>query len=95
MVIDDASYWNVVCHRLPRVKEVLTLLFGGMLLDRQGWSAVTGERVAKTLRKRFNKALKANYVKKVIVKHGQRPGGDGKLWFCPQSVAEEVGLSIK
>ena len=78
MVIDDASHRRVVCHRLPKVREALTLLFGGKVLSREDWYAVTGRAMANSLRKRFNKALKANYVKKVIVDRGHRSSGKEK-----------------
>ena len=78
MVIDDASHRDVVCHRLPKVREALTLSFGGKALSREDWYAVTGRAMANSLRKRFNKALKANYVKKVIIVRGHRSSGKGK-----------------
>ena len=78
MVIDDASHREVVCHRLPKVREALTLSFGGKVLSREDWYAVTGRAMANDLRKRFNKALKANYVRKVIIDRGHRSGGKKK-----------------
>jgi len=93
MVIADAFYWREVCQRLPKVREVLALSLGGKVLDRQDWFAVTGRAKANSLRKRINKTLKANYVEKVIVNHGKRAGGKGKLWFCPEAAAKTVRRS--
>ncbi len=72
LVIDEASHKKFVCNRLPRIKDVLSVSFGGKEFAGAGLQAFSAPRMAKIIRQRINHALNAKYVKNVTISFGYR-----------------------
>ena len=70
MVIDNDSHRGFVCNRLPQIKDVLSVSFGGKNFAGANSQALSAERMANVIRKRINRALKRDYVKGVTFSFG-------------------------
>ncbi len=70
LVIDEASHKKFVCNRLPQIKDVLSVSFGGKEFVGAGLKAFSAPRMAKIIRRRLNHALNVKYVKNVTISFG-------------------------
>ena len=70
LVIDEASHKKFICNRLPQIKDVLSVSFGGKEVAEAGLQAFSAPRMAQIIRWRINHALNVKYIKKVTISFG-------------------------
>ncbi len=70
LVIDEASHKNFVCNRLPQIKDVLSVSFGGKEFAGADLKAFLAPRMANIIRRRINRALNTDYVRDVTLSFG-------------------------